>query len=561
MKLAMPQFTLPKFSLPSGGGGAAAGLVIRAGEVELLAMKGKSITNRVRVPLEGKDDQSLVQAIQKALGAVALKSKRLAVSISTQEVLFRFFTIPIVPKGEWDAAVQFEARKYIPFKMDTLVWDYRVRPSDAPNRLDVVFAAIQRDAFERIQTVLTAAGVQATLIEPRSLSLARLVDSGKSQSPSNEFVCLVDVEQDTAHLAIVKNGLPYLTRDLNLLMHVELPAAPDAAAPQATPVEGTLPNPQPDVVESATDRRAERLLTELSVSMDFFMREYPSTTIPRVILIGEETRIGPWCRSLADQLHRAVELGHALLGAQVQDTIPLSFASAVGLLRAAQEPGTASLDFLKRTTVKSGSVNVQQRAHALSTAAVSEFSASLRNPKALTVGAVAAGVLLAVFWVAGGQQLSTARMRLNQSKRSQPAIGWGLEAMDETQLQDLQSRAQVQAALLKAIMDQRVSVAAKLDALVRSMPDGVWLTRLSFDNALDGDGRSRARLVIGGACYLREASEELTAIQQFEQQVKRNPKFFSGFVAAQLNQNSAEDPISQHGYRTFELSCHSERGY
>jgi len=84
MRLAMPQLVLPKFSLPKiGGGGIATGLVIRASEVELLAMKGKSITNRVRVPLEGKDDQALVTAIQKALGAVAVKTKRLAVSIST----------------------------------------------------------------------------------------------------------------------------------------------------------------------------------------------------------------------------------------------------------------------------------------------------------------------------------------------------------------------------------------------------------------------------------------------------------------------------------------------
>ena len=131
--------------------------------------------------------------------------------------------------------------------------------------------------------------------------------------------------------------------------------------------------------------------------------------------------------------------------------------------------------------------------------------------------------------------------------------------MSATELQDMQNRAQAQVTLLKTIMDQRVSVAAKLDALVRSMPDGVWLTKLSFDNTLDGDGRSRARLVIGGACYLSEASKELTAIQQFEQQVKPNPKFFSGFAAAQLNQNSAEDPLSQHSYRTFELSCNSDR--
>ena len=64
-------------------------------------------------------------------------------------------------------------------------------------------------------------------------SLARLAEPAKG-SGGDAFVCLVDVEEDVAHLAIVKHGVPYLTRDISLLPAVTLPlpeGGPDEAIP------------------------------------------------------------------------------------------------------------------------------------------------------------------------------------------------------------------------------------------------------------------------------------------------------------------------------------------
>ena len=198
------------------------GLVIRAQEVEVLSLRGKTVASRVCMPIEGREGSHIVQAIRKALAEASVETKRLAVSIPSREVLFRYFTIPQMPKQEWDAAVQFEARKYIPFKPETLVWDYRATASSSPDRLDVIFSAIPREAFSQVQELLTAADIQPTRIEPSSLSLARLLEPKKG-TPSNEFVCLVDIEQDTAHLAIVKDRMPYLVRDISLLQSSNLP--------------------------------------------------------------------------------------------------------------------------------------------------------------------------------------------------------------------------------------------------------------------------------------------------------------------------------------------------
>jgi type IV pilus assembly protein PilM len=543
-----------KFTMSS----LSAGLVIRSKEVELLAMRGANVVSRVRVPIESAD---LTQAVRQAVAASALKlkTKKFAIAIPTDDVLIRFFTMPALPKTEWDTAVQFEARKYIPFKTELLIWDYHATQASASKQLEVVFAAIPRDAFHRIQESLAAAGVQPTIVEPRSLSLARLVEPVKGR-PSNEFVCLVDVEQDAAHLAIIKNRMPYLTRDISLLPSTNL-TAPGQSGGEAVQAEGGARVADAGLAEDleagVVDPRAKRLLSELSVSMDFFVREYPSTSIPRVLVCGDETLIGPWCRWLSDRLHCTVELGSALLNQRVQESLPLSFAAAVGLLQAAKDPKGLSLDFLKRSLVKATGV---QRAPGMSIATAGGLSAllkTLKTPYAAVCASVAVGLLVAL-WFVGTLQVEAARRQLEQLVRSKPDVG-GLSQMTEQELGPIKEKAEAQLALLKQILGQRVRTAEKLDALARSLPEGVWLTGLTLENHLDAAGKSQLRLTVNGACFLGEQGQELRAIQTFEEQIKRNPTFVRGFSTAQLDQiNAQADPQQQHTYRTFQLNCNPE---
>jgi len=528
--------------------GAAAGLVIRARDVEILALAGKRVTTRVRVPIEAEAPQPLATAIQKALGAASLTTRRFAVSIPSQDVLFRFFTIPMVPKAEYEAAVQFEARKYIPFKTDLLVWDFRAVPSGAANKLEVIFAAIPRESFRGITEALTAAGIQPTLVEPRSLSLARLVEPVKAPpAHGNEFLCVVDVEQDSAHLSIVRHRMPYLTRDVDLLPSQELPAPP--AAP-ATAEEPPL---------SAVDPKAQRLLSELSVSMDFFIREHPSTAVSRVVLFGDEQLVGPWCRWLSEQLRCPVELGNAALAPWVESELPLASASAVGLLRAVAEPATASLDFLTRSVAKAPAVRPASPLKMLA-----ELLQALRGPKALIPFGVAGGCLVAL-GVMGRLQVAALQQRLAQMDRTVPGDRWGLEQMDQDALASVKGTAAAQLAFFKEAIDRRVRVAAKLDALAKALPNGVWLTGLEFDDQFSlATGNSQPRLVLQGSCYLGEPGSELSAIQELEQKLKHHTAFFSGFEAAQLDQVTAQvteanEAQQRYTYRTFQFNCSAAR--
>ena len=504
--------------------GTAAGLVIRANAVELLALRGRRVAAQVRVPIEGKERSHLSQAIRQAVAASGLKLPRLAVAIPTADVLVRFFLMPPLPRAEWDAAIQFEARKYIPFKPDALVWGCHTVESKETQKFEVVFTAIQRHIFQELEAVLAEAEVQPTRIESRSVSLARLAVSPKGHAPdAKAFISLVDVEPTHAHLIIARNGVPYLTRDV-------------ALTEQAAGGEG--------------DSKAQRLLSELRVSMDFFTREHPAAAIPRVLLVGDESLIGPWQPWLADQLQCAVEIGSDLLRSRVDGELPLSFASAVGLVRAGYGGTGSSLNLLKRSVAKSTALSPGE----LRSAIIKE----LRAPQSLATAGVAAAVIVAC-WVFGTHQVAQAQRQLEQLVGARPSVGWGLETVDREALQPIQKTATRQLEILRDVVDGRVGVVAKLDALARSLPEGMWITRLTFEEIPDGAGTTQVSLKVSGACYLQQSGKELSAIRAFEDRVKSTPVLFRGFKTARVEQIKEQVGPHQSTYQTFQLDCRSGR--
>lgn len=529
--------------------GRSTGLVVRDRAVELLVMQGWQVVSNVRMPLEGSESRHLTEAIQQLVASAQLKNPRVAVALPTKDALFRFFTIPTVSKHELEGAVQFEVRKYLPFKTEQLIWDFETMPSSTPNRLDVIFGAILKEGYDRIRDALTAAGLQPVLIEPRSLSLARLVKQPKSQS-ANEFVCLVEIEPEAAHLAIIKNRVPYLTRDINLTPVSDAPASDSL---------GNLPPAGLSVVSSgmgqtgAADPRVQRLLSELSVSMDFFTREYPSTSIRQIFLLGEDSLVASWSEWLSARLHCQVASGRTFIESHVRGGVPLTSAAGVGVIEAARNPHRYGVfNFLKR-----GAMSKTKTPEA--STLVSGLRVSLQGVQGSVLATIMVGLLLSL-WFYGAMGVAAQRRQLAHLVRSQPDVGWGLSAMAEKELDQVKGATQARMALLKSTMDERTRVSAKLDALARALPDGMWLTGLLLEDRLEANGKGQPRLVLNGACFLGESGREIQTIQSFEQRVKSHATFFQGFHMTQLDQMSA--PITSQqptAHRTFQLTCNSSK--
>lgn len=305
------------------------------------------------------------------------------------------------------------------------------------------------------------------------------------------------------------------------------------------------------------DSRGQHLLSELSVSMNFFLREYPSTVISRVIVFGEEAVVGPWCRGLSDELHCTVEMGRSCVDSRVEGGLPLTFAPALGLLEAARQSANPPLDFLKRSAMKPV-LPQSGREKSIDRFSLGAILAAFKTPEAAVCIGLAV-CALGGLWFLEGLSVSAERSQFNQLVASRPDIGATLNAMSKEETESLKEKAEAQRAFLKQVIDQRVRVASKLDAVARALPDGVWLTNLLFENQAGPSGKEQFRMTIRGACFLGETGQELNAIHKFEEQVKRNPVFFTGFSIAQVDQIDAQTAADQLAYRAFQLNCNSER--
>ncbi len=508
-----------------GGGGRHEGLVLRAGAVEAMALRAGRVVAQASVPVEGKGELGISQAVEKALAASGIRSKRLAIAILTPDIVFRSFSMPSVPKSEIERAVQFEVRKYIPYKTETLVWDYRVLPTTGPQagRTEVVFVAMQKEAFAGTLSALAAAGIQPTGVEPLSLSLARLVQKQRSGA-AGAYQCVVDIERTSAHVAIVRDGVPMLSRDVALVGR--------AGSGESTTDDGRL----------------QRLASELSVSIDFFLREHPGASVSQAWLFGDDAVADSWGTALSAQLRMPVSGGRAVLGVAAQGAASSGMAAGVGLLLERARGGCA-LDLLRQAAVRSGAA----RPVVPAMPTTQEVLALLKTPQASVVagGLIAA---LALVWLLGAQQIDAKRRQLQALQAARVTIGYGVDGMTHDALEPMVGAARERLHAIRQVVDRPISVARQMDALARALPDGVWFTSLTLDNRLDPAGAARYQWDLKGACYLGEATSELNAIQELERRVRQSPALTPKGASAQV-ERIMEAASAEGTYRTFNLTC------
>lgn len=527
------------------------GMVLRRKTIEIIQVRrgfgGARLSKVVSVPIRGTEDAQIVEAIRTAVESAGVAREPIGVSLAAQELLLRSFTMPRLPKAERETAVRFEARKYTPFKIDDLVWNFHAKESRDAKQMRVAFVGVRAQAFVRVQGWLAAAGVVPAFLEAQSISLSRLARPVSPASSEDDFVGLVevDLEANVAHLVVAKDGVPYFSRDVQLAMDQE----------------GLTEGPQ------ATDLRVKVLLSELRLSLDFFARENPAASIRRLVLFGEASTIAPWASSLAEQLRCSVSLGTLPLKDQAGQDVRPHLACAVGLLLRELQPNSLRLDFVERRPSAAGegesaAGGVQSLADRLMGTVFGalftpDFLDAMRQPA--TTQFVVASAIVALLTLMRYQPVIQAQAELANTIRSFPDVGWDLKDKPRLEVEELKHTVDARLALASEAVDRRLVVTAKLDELARQLPDGIWLDGLAYQDRVDPAGNRQASLTLQGSCFLLEPGGEVEVISQLARQLKQDPKFFQGFAASQLGEIATRDAGNQTSYRTFTLTYTSQK--
>lgn len=207
-----------------------------AGRVRLRAYGLAEVASNVSRE-ESKESIARVAGIlKKLLEKAKAQSRECVAALPNFSVFSSVITLPQLGQQELAAAVQWEAKKFIPMPLENVVLDWKiVRPSadivkadvepsqpDKPRRPEgrdnvgggttrVLLTAAPKYLVERYVSLFKQAGVNLLSLETESFALSR------SLVGNDPYVAMIaDVGAFTTDLTVVEGGLPVLSRSIDV---------------------------------------------------------------------------------------------------------------------------------------------------------------------------------------------------------------------------------------------------------------------------------------------------------------------------------------------------------
>jgi type IV pilus assembly protein PilM len=241
------------------------------------------------------DREALAAALVAVLRDAKIRSRRVIISVTGQNVLARILRLPPIPEEEIKQAIRWEAERHLPIPVDDAVLDVQlVREvvEDGERQLEVLLAAAPEGVVLSYIEALDAARLTVDAVEVGGLAMARAL----SQMVETGTRVLVNLGASMTELAIVRGGVPQFTRTI-------------LSGQEAVSRAVAIPAPRRDADAFALASGLDELLTQLRRSLDFFRAQFGGTTIDGLVLCGGGARIPRIDRHFALELDLPVSIG------------------------------------------------------------------------------------------------------------------------------------------------------------------------------------------------------------------------------------------------------------
>jgi type IV pilus assembly protein PilM len=251
-----------------------------------------------------EEERALVEeTLRTFAGRNDVKADRTCLGLPSRLVLTRQFTLPVMDSAKLPAAVQFEAKRNVPFPLDDLVWDYEAldrRFSGAAGRgaEQIVLAAVKRVQLDDRLAWFRNAGFKVDVVQCDGLALANFFaceyfageeNAGASGFGPGAVIAILDVGSDATNVVIVGPGTIWLsgagvagqsfTRSLVQQFQLTFAQAEELKR------DFTLA-PSLSGVQKAIAPVFEDLVSELRRALASFHKKYAPLKVDRVLAIG-----------------------------------------------------------------------------------------------------------------------------------------------------------------------------------------------------------------------------------------------------------------------------------
>jgi len=167
--------------------------------------------------------QAVIHALKTLLKEAHVTTNQAVAVLPGFAVFSSIISLPLMTKKELNAAVRWEAKKFVPMPIDDLVLDWKLlretpvagqATASAPKNLRVLITAAPKSLVQRYNAIFKAAGLQIAALDTEAFALERSLIGTDPAS-----VMVVDIGSAVTDIAILVDGIPVINRSSDTAGH------------------------------------------------------------------------------------------------------------------------------------------------------------------------------------------------------------------------------------------------------------------------------------------------------------------------------------------------------
>jgi len=478
--------------------------------VHLTETKGKKILNILKIDRQQYSEDELGERIPEDLKIVALCQeefrknkitvKEANLALSGQDLIVRNFEMPAMPRQELESAVEFEARKYLPFKIEDLIWDYQAKYHRLTRKNYILFMGIKKESHQKYRSIFNQLNIRLNRIEYAPFSMLNLLKF--SGLPQKGIVCLVLAgikELDEVNFLVLEDGFPLFSRDINLITR--------AMVSEKAPAEET--------------EILAKLTSEIRISLDYYQRRFPQQKINEIFFcVEDEYRLN--LETLIKESALKAHFINLLKYLGKNSSYNMGLLKAYGAALSKIVKTNISINLLTEKEEKIISIPKESLAKEL----VSSLSGLRISGFVLFFSAL---ICAFPFFYLKFYQAKPLKEKINFLISQRPQVSTVNPQADYETLVSAQSAYKDKLTAVDNLIQREFYFTKILDAIPRLTPKNLWLTDLSYR-----DTDERRELSLSGLAYLADSAKEMDLVNSFIFGLKTNAVFTRNFKEINL---------------------------
>lgn len=499
-------------------------------DINLVEVSGKKIVNNVRLPhlslaiaeLEEKvpADIKIMAMLKDAFRTNRINAEEAFFCISGQDLVIRTFEIPLLPQSELKSAVNFEAKKYIPFKLEELDYDFQVLFNKKNKTSLVLFVGIKKEILANYISISKQLNLKVGMVEYSAFSILRFLKlAGLRDAGVLAILCYDLNNEDEANFTVFENGFSLFSRDFIL--------TGEPASFEQT-------------VETDSIAKREKLKNEIRVSLDYYNRKFPEKNIKNIFVVSDkESR--PELNSFFAETSLPVKFVETqkVLGKGVLYSSMLAKSLSAALFKSA--PLKIKINLVGARFKAAKAPGEGWRPLVLLEGLKLDF-------KFIILGIV---VCAAVFGY-GLMRMKPLQEELAKIKGKRVKIN-SIVANDSLDaLSALGAKYKKKIVTLDNLVKNQMYATYPLDAIPSALPGGVWLENFSLAQKIGG----KIELTLSGQVYLENGEKEFESVNVFLVNLKKDPVFSRYFKEIAIN-SIDQKLVEGKNLTVFTIVCQS----